>query len=189
MDDNAAPGNQSEYTECMSNTFADNDPVCSTVVTRAAQQVIDLTVNRACSVNDNQLAQNSPKRQRISDDAMIMKPSMKAPPDAAILELKTEYKARFGRLPRGRFASTSSWLTSAIADKNRLTSTFYLITDYLVILIVKMRQLSQYDLVHLTTKILKRLSCGSLRTGRLARQWKIRMLQCYLTPCITVTDN
>jgi hypothetical protein len=123
MDDNAAPGNQSEYTECRSNTFADDDTVCSTIVTRAAQQVIDLTVNRACSVNDNNLAQSSPKRQRISDDAMIMKPSMKAPPDAAILELKIEYKARFGHLPRGRFASTSSWLTSAIANKNRLTST------------------------------------------------------------------
>jgi hypothetical protein len=123
MDDNAAPGNQSEYTECMSNTLAYDDNVCPTIVTRAAQQVIDLTVNRACSVNDNNLAQSSPKRQRISDDAMIMKASMKAPPDAEILELKNEYKARFGRLPRGRFASTSSWLASAIAAKNRLTST------------------------------------------------------------------
>ena len=54
---------------------------------------------------------------------MIMKDSITAPSDAAIIELKNEYKASFGRLPRGRYANTSSWLTSAIAEKNRLTPT------------------------------------------------------------------
>ena len=129
MDQNADPDCQSKHTEGMGNTFTNIDNNCSTIVTRAAQQEIDLTANSACFANDHNSSQNSPKRQRISDGAMNMKGSMQAPTDAAILELKNEYKAHFGHFPRGRFASKSSWLTTAITEKNRLTSTTRSIAD------------------------------------------------------------
>jgi hypothetical protein len=54
---------------------------------------------------------------------------MQAPTDAVILELKNEYKAHFGHFPRGRFASKSSWLTTAITEKHRLTSNTRSIAD------------------------------------------------------------
>jgi hypothetical protein len=129
MDQNADPDCQSKHTEGMGNTFTNIDNNCSTIVTRAAQQEIDLTANSTCFANDHNSSQNSPKRQRISDGAMNMKGSMQAPTDAAILELKNEYKAHFGHFPRGRFASKSSWLTNAITEKNRLTSTTRSIAD------------------------------------------------------------
>jgi hypothetical protein len=119
--ENAATGDQSEST-CLTNTLATDDRVFSTVVTRAAQQAIDLTVNYDGAIDNNKLAQHSPKRQRVSDGTMIMGASVKAIPDPEILELKNEYNAHFGHLPRGRFANQSSWLTSAIARSIRLKS-------------------------------------------------------------------
>jgi hypothetical protein len=112
MDEHAATGDRSNQ-----------GSVFSTIVTRSTQQVLDLTVNYGCAIDDNKLAQHSPKRQRVSNDTMIMGASVKVVPDAAILELKNEYNAHFGHLPRGRFASTSSWLTSEIAQSVHLKST------------------------------------------------------------------